>query len=261
MATLHGDGGGSSYLRFTPISSVLNNLPNGAGTIAALYRRNTFTGTDICGLMNSTDSAWYHTLGHIGGSGGNDVVWDDDGLVGINESPTWAGAIDTWYISAVTWPAGGAQAERFHHINQQSPAGWTHSNGNVNNGGNRAGPGTSGRWHIGYFGDGSASASVDIALVAAWVGNQLVDAQIEELSVNNKTSDWWNNSDGHPDLLIECTSLTPTDIGANPSTYDNTPAGITLTGPDPTWIFNGRGVSVVTDDDYSKFPKTMMRGL
>ena len=239
MATLENVSPGTAFGVFTPISSALNNLPNGAGTIAALFNRQSSTAAqDVTGLVTTSLSDWYHTL-----TFNTDRLFDDDGLVGLFETPTFSSTTG-WYIIVVTWPAGGAALDRFHHVYQTTPAGWTHSPSSANNGGNRAGPGTSsGAFRIGYMGDNNHTSSSYIALVAAWAGVALSDAQCAELSVNNKTSDWWNNSGGQPTLLIECTSTTPTDIGANPSTFSSI-GSLTLTGPNPTWTFDGRGATV-----------------
>lgn len=243
MATLVSTG--SQFARFNPISSTLNNLQAGAGTIAALCRIDSIVGQlDCCGLVTPFApplSNWYHYL-HFGLS--STSVGDDDGLVTFTETPTWAGASNTWYILVATW-AAGTVTERFHHVNQQSPAGWTHSNATGNNGGNRAGPGTTnGTWRIGFgedFGGGG-----QYALCAAWVGTALSDGQCAELSVNNKTSDWWNCSGGQPTLLVECNTTSLVDIGANASTFSSI-GSLTLTGVDPTWTFDGRGAAVAAD--------------
>jgi len=236
MATLENVSPGTAFASFTPISSALNGLPNGAGTIAALINRQSATANqDMTGLVNTGLTNWYHTLTML-----NDRLFSDDGIVGETETPTWV-TTTGWYIIVVTWPSGGAALDRFHHVYQTTPAGWTHSNSAANNGGNRAGPGTSnGAWRIGYMADNNHTSSTYYALVAAWAGVALSDAQCAELSVNNKTSDWWNNSGGQPTLLIECNTATPTDIGANPSTFSSI-GGLTLTGSDPTWTFDGHG--------------------
>ena len=235
MATLENVSPGTAFATFTPISSALSGLPNGAGTIAALFNRQAaLASQDVTALVNSALTNWYHSLTFL-----SDHLFDDDGIVGVNETPTWT-TTTGWYIIVVTWPSGGAALDRFHHVYQTTPAGWTHSNSAANNGGNRAGPGTGGHFRIGYAGDNNHSSSTYYALVAAWAGVALSDAQCAELSVNNKTSDWWNNSGGQPTLLIECNTATPTDIGANPSTFSSI-GGLTLTGADPTWTFDGRG--------------------
>lgn len=246
MATLVSTGNvGAGAGIFNPISSALNGLPNGAGTIAFLWRENSgVASADIGGLTTGTPttSDWYHAL-HIDTA----KMTDDDGIAGSVETPVWSPSPQpsTWYIVGVAWPAGGPALERHHHVNQQAPAGWTHSNSAGNNGGNRAGPGTSnGRFRIGFFSDNNGGGGYAVA--AAWAGVQLSDAQFVELGANNRTSDWWNNSAGRPTLLVECTSTTLTDIGNNPSTFSSI-GGLTLTGPDPTWNFDGQGVSVTTN--------------
>ena len=257
MATLENVSPGTSFAVFNPISSALDGLPNGAGTIAALFnRQSALASQDVTGLVNTGLTNWYHTLTFL-----QDRLFDDDGIVGTLETPTFSSTTG-WYIIVVTWPSGGAALERFHHVYQTTPAGWTHSPSSANNGGNRAGPGTSsGAWRIGFMGDNNHTSSTYYALVAAWAGVALSDAQCAELSVNNKTSDWWNNSGGNPTLLIECNTSTPVDIGANPSTFSSI-GGLTLTGADPTWTFDGRGTGAAAiDANVKKFPKSIMRSL
>lgn len=259
MATLYNAAPGTNFATFNPVSAALANLPNGAGTIAALIGKDNAIGTgDLCGLVAGAATLptdWFHAL-----HSEDTRLSDDDGLVAQNETPTWS-MTTNWYIMVVTWPAGGAALERYHHVNQTSPAGWTHSPSGGNNGGNRAGPTTAnGRWRIGHFGD--ESGSFGIALSAAWAGVQLSDAQCAELSVNNKTSDWWNNSGGHPTTLIECTSLTLTDIGANPSTFSSI-GGLTLTNPAGgavSWTFDGQGTPVVAGTPDRRMAQRHSRG-
>lgn len=245
MATLYNPAtpSGTNFMSFNPVSSALTGLPNGAGTIASLTRKdNQAGGIDCCGLVNTGLTEWYHALSHV-----DDHLNDDDGLAGVQE-PSWSDNL-SWYINVVTWNAGGASLERFHHIDQDTPAGWTHANSLGNNGGNRAGPTTSaGVWRVGYFADFAGSGA--IGLVACWAGIALSDAQCTELATNNRTSDWWNNTGGNPTTLIECNTLTPVDIGANPSTFSSN-SGLTLAGATPTWTFDGRGVTAA---GYDKHP-------
>lgn len=243
MATLYNAAPGTNFAQFNPVSSALANLPNAAGTIAALIGKDAgINWVDAGGLTagNATSvSDWYHSIGSNSGSG-----FDDDGLVGISGSLT--AQID-WIIIAVSWPAGGAAAERFHQVDQTTHGTWQHVNGS-NNGGTRAGPTTAnGRFRIGFIADGSGSGG--IGLIAAWAGVALTDLQVEELYANNRTSDWWNCSGGQPTLLVECTSTTLTDIGANPSTWSNN-SGLTLANPAVgalTWNFDGRGGAAAPD--------------
>jgi hypothetical protein len=253
MPTLYNPG--AQHATFTPISSALNNLQAGAGTIAALARKVTTANAavDILGLMDAARGNWYHSLEY-----GATALNDDDGIVfNILGGVTFT---TDWYITVVTW-ASGTVTERSHYINQSSPAGWTHADASSGvNGGNRAGPGTIGHFEIGFTGDFSAT-DTNTALVAAWVGVALSDAQCTELIANNRTSDWWNCSAGQPTLLIECNTLTPTDIGANPSTFSSI-GSLTLAGSNPTWNFNGRAPAApAVRPDFRQFPKSIMRSL
>jgi hypothetical protein len=241
MATLYNASPGQNFATFNPVSSALANLPNGAGTIAALYAKDASTGgVDLSGLVTGAAASptdWYHSVSHQNAAG-----MDDDGLVVITSSLS-TGTTTDWCVIAVTWPAGGAAVERFHITDQTTHGAWQHANSG-NNGGNRAGPTTAnGRWRIGYFADNQGSFG--IGLSACWAGVVLTDLQIEELDNNNRTSDWWNCSGGQPTLLVECTSTTLTDIGANPSTFSSI-GGMTIANPvigAPTWNFDGRGAT------------------
>lgn len=243
MATLRFSNG---WADFNPVSAALGALSNGPGTIVALVRKTT-AGTvgDHAGLVDATTATtWYHTLATAGS--GNSA--DDDGIVFVQGTAVLpAGSTaDDFCIHAVTWPGGaGGAAERFHISSKMGAAeSWTHENSVNNNGADHAGPGTSGHFMLGNTGDGAFVG--DIALVAVWAGVQLTDLEIEDLWVSKQTSDWYNHAAGTPDLLIECTSTSPTDIGGNPSTFSalggtTTP---TLTGLDPTgWTFDGQGSS------------------
>jgi len=249
VATLNFDGV-SGWVRFTPISSALSNLPNGAGTIAALARRPN-AGRGYLGLLqNSTNNDWFHGLkAPSAADPGDTQMFDDDGLVG-STSNNFTGGVpggttaDDFYIAAVAWSTG-TSTERFHLSSTIGSAeSWQHVDAGGTNGGTRSGPGTSGRFYIGT--DSTTEFFTgDIALVAVWAGTKLTDLQVEDLWISKKTSDWCNHAAGTPTLLIELTSTSPTDIGANPSTFGTTNAGVTATGLNPTgWTFDGCGAVV-----------------
>jgi hypothetical protein len=233
MATLHF--GTTDFKVFTPISSALNGLPNGAGTLIALFKKTVAADTDYCGLTNSASSAWYHALTQRG----DDALFDDDGLSGAQATSASTDDATNWWIYACDWPGGGAAIERFHWRNQTSLGSWTHSPALANNGGMRAGPGTGGWWRCGSVGDFVAGQK-DMAVVAAWAGVRFADGDYGSWS---KTSDLYNHSAGQPTFLCELTSSTPTDIGANPSTYSSANSvGTSLSGADPdNWTFDGQG--------------------
>ena len=238
MATLNFSNA-SDLKVFTPISSALSNLPNGAGTIIALVRK-TFTssGQDVAGLQNSAATAWYHGLQH----GNDQSLADDDGI-----TSTFTGASFTinnttdWMWIACDWPAGATgTTERYHYFNHTAGGSWSHQNSSSNNGGNRAGPGTSGWLRIGNFGD-QANGCMDCALIAIWAGVRFADANYSDWT---KTSQLYNHSAGTPTTLIEMISTSPTDIGANPSTYSSSnSSGTALTGSNPpNFTFDGTGL-------------------
>jgi hypothetical protein len=52
-------------------------------------------------------------------------------------------------------------------------------------------------------------------VVAAIWNVALTAAQVDECWANKRTSDLWNNSAGHPLVLVEFNSLTPVDLGGN----------------------------------------------
>lgn len=224
---------GTNHATFTP-STQLAGLPNGAGTIASLFQPvSTGSGWELCGLGNSGQTDWFHTL-IVAGAGGVQP-FDDDGQVGATagSNPTWNNA--HLYILAVTW-TGNPAVERFHYFDLTAGGSWTHVAGGTA-GALRASSGAI--WNIGYTGDGGTDV-VTFGVEAAWAGVALADLQVEALSTNAKTSDWYNNAAGHPDHLVECISTTPTDIGAHPSTFASI-GGLTLTGTITAWTFDGQG--------------------
>jgi hypothetical protein len=222
---------------FNPISSALANLPNGAGTMIVLVKKTVLGATDYCGLLLGASSDWYHTLAHQAG----DNLWDDDGLAGVAASAAATDDTTNWWFYAVDWPAS-AGTERWHWRNQTTLGSWTHSSSAGNDGGLRAGPTTAAGWfHIGYSGDGSTATKLQ-AVCAVWAGTRFADADYGSWS---KTSDLYNHALGHPTLLVELNTATPSDISGT-STYSSANStGTSLTGGDPdNWTFDGVGDSV-----------------
>jgi hypothetical protein len=220
---------------FTPISSALANLPNGAGTMVVLIKRTAIGSTDWAGLTDSGLGNWYHTLGAGGTSG---QLFDDDGLVGPRTAGAFAPDNTTnWYWFAVDWPGTGAATERFHFRDQTGLGSWGHANTTGNNGGLRAGPGTGGWFRIGYAGD-SANTKLE-AVVAVWAGTRFADGDYGDW---RKTSDLYNHALGHPTLLVECNAATLVDLIGG-STYSSAnSSGTSLTGADPdNFTFDGIG--------------------
>ena len=125
MATLRNPIG-TSHGDFLPISSALNNLQAGAGTIAAIFQKDAGTDSlDICGLVNESVADWFHTLRKGTSVGDPDnALQDDDGSVMNSTTDIWTPVATDYYIGAVTW-AAGTVTERFHRFDLTSPAGWT----------------------------------------------------------------------------------------------------------------------------------------
>src|SRR5262245_413662 len=143
MATLRFASGNRKV--FTPVSSALANLPNGAGTMIALFKQSSANGNDIFGLLNSGGTSWYHALG-VTTTGDGSNLWDDYGAATIVESPSSHTDTTNWFMVAVDW-AATAGAERFHKRNQTgsgagSPGSWAHENSGASNNAPQTGPGT-----------------------------------------------------------------------------------------------------------------------
>lgn len=239
-------------IRFTPISTALSNVYNGAGTWAVLARVG--DQGDLLGLRNAGPGAtYYHTL-----SSQTPAVFDaDDGVVLIVASAGHAfqtAGAGNYKIVVGDWQAGAASTERFHWSSLMSAAeSWTHSSSSGNNGGTKAGPGTNGVFSIGNAASDGPSAA-EIALVGVWSGTRFSDTDVTNLWVNKRTSDWYNHPAGVPTTLIELTSTTPIDIGSSPSTFSSIVGGAVAGGADPTgWTFDGTGATVSTELDTAAY--------
>lgn len=241
MATLHFTG--SDVKVFTPISSALANLPNGPGTLIALVRNTAVgaTSDDVCGLLDSGGGNWYHSLLLGSGFTASNALTDDDGLVGVNAGVTTSTGSD-WFFYAIDWGTGTA-TESGHSRDLTTGGSWTHANSAANNGGLRAGPGTSGWFRIGYTGDGTIDG-LDIGVIAVWAGTRF---STSDYGTWTKTSDLYNHALGHPTFLCECNASTLVDLIAG-STYSSAnSSGTALTGADPTgWTFDGTGTVTET---------------
>ncbi len=247
MATLTFSGGRLDI----SLNATLNNVPAGANTYAALLAKTTsgVNDDDVMGVRGGNMSgSYYH--GFVFGNEVSYDVYDDNGItfshMDTNIPHTGTTAND-FYISALNW-ASGDVLDRAHFSTKITGAGtFTHVDADATNGGVRAGPGAgTGFFHVGDYDTNPFDGC--IGLVGVWVGVKLTDGQIEALITNKKTSDWWNSAAGHPDTLIELTSTTMTDIGANPVSTITVNGSVAATGANPTgWTFDGRGSVVVTD--------------
>lgn len=226
---------------FTPVSSALNNLPNGAGTMIVFFKKSAAgSGDDFIAHMDSAGTNWYHAINQ----NTSNAVYDDDGMVLISNSVNTTDDTTNWWWYAVDWPSGASAAtENFHTRNHTGGGSWTNNTSSGNNGGNRAGPGT-GWFRIGWNGDEGVQNDKAIGLVAVWAGTRFSNS---DYGTWTKTSDLYNHPLGKPTLLVELNTTTPVDIGLNPSTYSSgNSTGTTLTGANPdNFTFDGQGTPAV----------------
>jgi len=237
-------------VRFTPLSSALGNLMNGAGTIVALARLG-----GRGGIVCIEDSAHVNINPGFSLDGASKLNEDDNVALSTASAVvgTTAAAAGNYQVVALDWAAGAASLSRFHWSTVLSGAQtFTHSAAAANNGGTHAGPGTSGHLRIGT-GTSEGAFLGEIALVACWT-TRFADGDYAALLAGDKTSDWWNHPLGNPITLIELNTLTPVDIGSAASTL-STLVGGTLTGADPTgWTFDGRGAAPLNTPSFNAIP-------
>jgi hypothetical protein len=227
---------GTDHKTFTPISAAVANLPNGPGTLVALFKKTVVGSTDTVAVQSAGQADIFHSLAH---GGGPLKVLDDDGIVGPVSTTSVPDDTTNWWWNAVDWGSGAA-VERMHWRNQSTLAGWTHDPSSAANGGLRTGPGTSGWVLVGW--SGNATATKDLALVAIWPGTRFSDSDYGDW---RKTSDLWNHSLGHPSFLVELNAATPVDLVGG-STYSAlNSSGTTFVGADPAnFVFDGFGVGI-----------------
>jgi hypothetical protein len=238
MATLHFDGVGD-YVRGTG-----NGALNGAFTYAALVQRDAVVVAWHGLISASSATAWTYEFGI---SNTTDLLFADINPSNARTAPT-ATIVETsndWWIAAMT-KAAGTTTPRFHLRNVTTGAAWIHENG----GGTQANPSSAsgGNILLGNFSGTTGNPGSldddfngDMALAGWWDGTALSDGQINELDVNHRTSDWYNNSAGLPSSLTELNTLTPTDLRGLMA-WTVSVSG--LTGGDPTsWTFDAQGAA------------------
>lgn len=242
MATLTFNGT-SNFVEFSTLATALQNLPTGSHTLVWLVRR-TVTGAvfdDPFAISNNartqTEAALKFTR-----SGANDVL-NYDTTRGAGDDGVAHTSTTIWLMAAVTCVGADTPDLTFHYRDHTANAAWTHvpAAGGVTSPGLGVSPGATGfyqhgRWQTSDFFQGQ------IGVCAAWAG-KLSNAQLDELIVNDRTTDWWNCSFGRPVHLVEfnaaATSLV--DLTGN-STLVTPTSAPALTGPDPDrWTFDGTG--------------------
>ena len=220
-------------------------ISSGAGiTMAMIAKRTGTTGGAVMTVANNANGGTYSVhalLGVKATANGNylyGTVNSGAGTVDTVSTIPWTAA-DGWCLIAFTKVAGTAVKGRLHKIPLGGAA--SHGDGATNQGNGQTLASTA-RWE---FGRGEYGDWVTDKIGVAGVWNAaLTDAQVEELAAHLRTSDWWNNSGGHPLALWEFNqTLTSTAIadltgGGADQTYRN---NTTVDGADlpSTWFFDG----------------------
>lgn len=254
MASVQWGATNSAFLTFIASAS-LRNLPAGAGTIAIIWKPVQPTeGCDGVAMTNTAAAAstFYHSISmHVNGT----QAWGDDCQAGAWVASTSAYTALTaghWYVTVVGWAGGAAAKDRWHwfDLSMSAPADtWHHEDSDINNAGALSAP-SSAWFRAGWSNDFTIGSGQQIALIAAWVGTNLSDANVAALTTNRQTSDWYNNAGGTPAFLSEITSLTPTDLGSGSSAFSGANSVVTdlTVGGDPAGGWNFDGVGAPTAD-------------
>lgn len=131
-----------------------------------------------------------------------------------------------WFIIVVTKTAGTSTA-RFHMYKPGHPsanaAGWIHENGDTSSGNIVAHGGGTIRFGSWLF---SQHYQYDLALCGEWLG-AMSDGQVEELTANRATADWYFHSMANPTGLWEFNQTNPFINGYDP--VDQTGGGANAT--------------------------------
>jgi hypothetical protein len=226
--------GNVNAIRFGPnqsgLSAPIIAVPNGAFTMLVVGRRT--SGGDFMNITDGTTN-WWHGDALVSTA---DLLTDDDGVAGSNSTViTTPASTDLWAAISSCPASGTAETFYFRNITQNTGGGALTG---AANGGKRAMTGSNFYITLGQFQDNGGWTG-DLVVAAIWGGKQLSAAQAAECWANNKTSDIWNNSAGHPDFLIEGNTLSLVDL-AGGNTFVSA-GSATLTGADPAWTFDGIG--------------------
>lgn len=236
MATLNFASSSSQYVGFTTLSGGLESLTSGPHTIVALGRQvSSGTWRQMLTVANSARTRSYASLGF---RDSNTMVYDTTRST-ADDGTAWADTTN-WIMAAVTVDTADTPDAIFHRRNHTTDAAWTHINGNTSPGYD-PGPSATGRMQIGRWLT-SDYWNGQIALIAAWT-RKLSNTELDEIIVNDRTSDLWGVSGGPPAFLVECNVAYASliDLAGN-SVLDTPVSAPTLTGSDPDrWTFDAEG--------------------
>lgn len=226
--------GTSDYIRWSTLATALQNVTDGAWTIAALVKRDSTGNYDgIAALLSGTPGSGTTEAG-IGFDGANqNWIYVDPGYVQFTTALT-----DTTnpYIVAVSKAAGSATPRLAWKLG--SGGSWSHENA----GATIADQIASSHLEIGVLSGEELPAHVGV--IGIWEG-AMSDANKEALDNNWQTSDWWGNAHGQPQFLCEfnVAAGSLTDLAGNASGLSS--SGTTLDGAETlnSWNFDGQGVT------------------
>ncbi len=240
--------GTESWAVFNPLhAGTYTNLNATAHpfTFAAVVKiSSTSAGQDLLNAQSA--NPWTTDIAGGLGTGGATVGFDDDSGQRLF-TPSPALVAGDWYIFVATNTSPGTANDlTIYSYNITTAGGWLTSpalTGSVTTDSAPAFILIGGHGNEGAGGGDFGKNGANWALAAIWAGVALTSTQVQALSTNLRTSDWWSSAGGRPDFLVECTSLTPTDIGANASTFSAT-SNMSLVSDTSGWTFDqhGRGI-------------------
>lgn len=238
-----------------PIPASGGANPTGAMTIAAIAKRNSAAATAHTYLAGE-DSTGGYIWEFFAATSANNVIWTlASGDGGQSATTATKMTTGTWHIIAWTKAAGTVQG-RVHMYTFGGS--WAHEAAAAL-GSTPTNPATIASGHV-SFGEAIDVDDLDgrIALAGTWAA-VLTDLQIEALTTNLRTSDWYNhavsptglwqfNRAVNTDDLVDLTANAQTATGTITSTTDHSGIqGTTIvSGDDPAgWSFDGVGAVAV----------------
>lgn len=227
MATLSFDG-----VDDVVTSSTLGINLTGALSTMAVIKRGATTGFE-CWASNCV-AAGTTALAMEFNAGNANKMLAETNAANVSNSVTAVTDTTNWWFVAYTKPAGST-AGRFHFKNLTTLAATVHEAGTtaIANPNSQAG----GALRIGNYGSALSDDWNGLIALVAQFTSDLGDAGIDTILATLTTSGIWALT---PQLLVECTALTPVDlVGA---TTFSAASGATLTGANPdNWTLDGIG--------------------
>ena len=218
-------------LRWSTLAAAIGNLPTGAWTVSTLFRRETST---------TFDALTYLLTGGGVVQAGVSITDSDAARVDTVEAPeTTTGLFTntTGPIMVAVSKAAGTVAPRFHYKIGTGGT-WVHTTPATTMPNKSA----STVLDVGVWQATSDPFDGWIGLIGYWSGS-MSDANVEALSTNWRTSDWWLNAHGTPVFLSEhnVAAASVVDLAGNATALTNTGPTLDAAETLSTWNFNGTG--------------------